>query len=65
MAGGGGLCQKGGVLTNEPIQTMYPKVIIHRLHVPAPHRRSIAAALLQTAAAVAGFALLIAVLAAV
>jgi len=43
---------------------MYPKVIIHRLHVPAPPRRGMADALLQAAAALAGFAVFIAVLAA-
>lgn len=43
---------------------MYPKVIIHRLRVPAPRRSRAAAALLQTAAAAAGFVAFIAVLAA-
>lgn len=42
---------------------MYPKVIIHRLSVPSSPRRRTVAALLQTAAAFAGFAAFITVLA--
>ena len=45
-----------------------PKVIIHRLHTPGqrslPRRRRLAGGLLQTVAALAGFAVLIVVLSA-
>ena len=49
------LMHDAGVLTNKILNTMHtPKVIIHRLQVPAMRRRVWPSRIFQTAAALAG-----------